>query len=207
MTELTRPSRTSGFSLIEIMVVLVIIGTMAMIAVVSFTPNSDDDKLETEARRFQQVFDMAIDFAVLNQQQLGLRVEPENNQYFFMVMNEEFKWRPLSQNALFSTRVLHEDLNLELQLEGLPWIDEETLFEGSLFDEALSVSDDETSIGEEEEEEPDPPQVFIFSSGEFTPFSVIFAFEPQFGPANVAYFKVNGIDFPPLELEGPLDSI
>lgn len=202
-----RVTLAKGFSLIEIMVVLVIIGTMAMIAVVNFTPSSEDDRLEKEARRFQQVFDLAVDFAVLNQQQLGLRIEPEDNQYLFLFLDDEQKWQPITNQQLFSSQTLHEDLGLELQLDGLPWINEDGLFDQSVFDEELSVSDEETQIGEEEEEQQEPPQVFIFSSGEFTPFSLIFKFEPQYGPAEVAYFRVNGVDFPPLELEGPLDSI
>ncbi|XOV80162.1 MAG: type II secretion system minor pseudopilin GspH [Aestuariibacter sp.] len=202
-----RVALAKGFSLIEIMVVLVIIGTMAMITVVSFTPSSEDDRLEKEARRFQQVFDLAVDFAVLNQQQLGLRIEPEDNQYLFLFLDDEQKWQPITNQQLFTSQTLHEDLGLELQLDGLPWINEDELFDQSVFDEELSVSDEETQIGEEEEELQEPPQIFIFSSGEFTPFSLIFKFEPLYGPAEVAYFRVNGVDFPPLELEGPLDSI
>lgn len=201
------PASNRGFSLIEIMVVLVIIGTMAMLVVVNFTPAKDDEQLRKEAQRFQQVFDLAVDYAVLNQKQLGLRIEPDNNLYLFLVLDEEQKWQTITSQSLFAARELEQDLGLELQLDGLPWINEDTMFDRSLFDEGLSVSDDETSIGDEEELAQEPPQVFIFSSGEFTPFSLIFKFEPQFSDADVAYFKVNGIDFPPLELEGPLDAI
>lgn len=201
------PASNRGFSLIEIMVVLVIIGTMAMLVVVNFTPAKDDEQLSKEAQRFQQVFDLAVDYAVLNQKQLGLRIEPDNNLYLFLVLDEEQKWQTITSQSLFAARELEQDLGLELQLDGLPWINEDTMFDRSLFDEGLSVSDDETSIGDEEELAQEPPQVFIFSSGEFTPFSLIFKFEPQFSDADVAYFKVNGIDFPPLELEGPLDAI
>ena len=122
-----------------------------------------------------------------------------------MFLNEEDKWRPINADQIFEEHELEEDFYLELALDDLPWVSEDSLFSDSLFDEELSVSEDSTNIGDEEEVQPEPPQVFIFSSGEFTPFSVTFKFEPQFGDAQPVYYRVNGVDFTPLELEGPLD--
>lgn len=204
-----RPSmsgkRTSGFTLIEIMVVLFMIGIAVSIVALNFSGEDYDKQLLNKTKRFQIVFDMASDYAVLNQMQLGLRIEEDKNTYSFMFLNDEDKWRPITNDDLFAEHELEEDFGLELVLDDLPWVDEDSLFDNGIFDEGLSVSDDGTEIGDEEEQEPDPPQVFIFSSGEFTPFSVTFKFEPQFGDIQPVYFKVNGVDYTPLELEGPLD--
>lgn len=200
----TAPS-PKGFSLIEIMVVLFMIGLAVAVVMLNYSGTDYDKLLRKQAQRFQVVFDMASDYAVLNQMQLGLRIEPEKSQYYFMFLNDQDKWRPISNDKLFAEHQLDEDFYLELELDDLPWLAEDSLFDSGIFDEELSVSNESTSIGEEEEEEPEPPQVFIFSSGEFTPFSVTFKFEPQFGDAQPVYFRVNGHEYTPLELEGPLE--
>ena len=194
-----------GFSLLEIMIVLMIIGITFSVVRLSFSDVDYDKQLLKKAQRFQVVFDMAADYAVMNQLEMGLRVEPEKNLYYFMFLNEQDRWRPINVDPIFEQHELEEDFFLELALDDLPWVSEDSLLSDSLFDEELSVSEESTNIGNEEEEEPEPPQVFIFSSGEFTPFSVSFKFEPQFGDAQPIYYRVNGVDFTPLQLEGPLD--
>lgn len=198
---------TNGFSLIEVMVVLFMIGLSVAVVVLNYSDNDLDKELQKKARRFQIVFDMASDYAVLNQVQLGLRIEPEKNQYFFMFLNDEDKWRPIQGEDLFAVQEFEQEYSLELELDDLPWVQEDSLFDAGIFDEELSVSDESTEIGKEEEQEPEPPQVFIFSSGDFTPFSLIFKFEPQFGDAFPVYFRVNGEEYTPLIVEGPLDSL
>lgn len=196
---------TYGFSLIEVMVVLFMIGLSVAVVVLNYSGSDYDKELQKKAQRFQIVFDMASDYAVLNQVQLGLRVEPEKNQYFFMFLNDQDKWRPLQGDDIFAPQEFEEDFSLELELDDLPWVQEDSLFDAGIFDEELSVSNESTDIGNEEEKEPEPPQVFIFSSGEFTPFSLIFKFEPQFGEAAPVYFRVNGEEYTPLTMEGPLE--
>ena len=83
---------------------------------------------------------MAADYAVMNQLEMGLRVEPEKNLYFFMFLNEEDKWRPINADQIFEEHELEEDFYLELALDDLPWVSEDSLFSDSLFDEELSVS-------------------------------------------------------------------
>lgn len=200
-----RTRKSQGFTLIEIMVVLFIIGISVAVVAFNFSGTDYDKLLLKKAQRFQVVFDMASDYAVMNQMQLGLRVELESRQYHFMFLNDEDRWRPITTDKLFGEHQLEEDYYLELELDNLPWVDEDSLFDDGIFDEGLSVSEDSTEIGKEEEQEPEPPQVFIFSSGEFTPFSLTFGFEPEFGDIRPIYYKVNGVDFTPLEMEGPLD--
>lgn len=197
--------KSAGFTLIEIMVVLFMIGIAVSIVALNFSGEDYDKQLLKKTQRFQIVFDMASDYAVLNQMQLGLRIDQDDSSYSFLFLNDEDKWRPITNDDLFNEHTLDEDFGLELELDDLPWIDEDSLFDNGIFDEGLSVSDESTDIGDEEEKEPEPPQVFIFSSGEFTPFSVTFKFEPRFGDIQPVYYKVNGVDYTPLELEGPLE--
>ena len=80
--------KTTGFTLIEVMVVLFIMGIVASSVVMNFTGHDNADLLKKQAQRFEVVFNMASDFAVLNQKQLGLRIEEKTNSYYFMLLDE-----------------------------------------------------------------------------------------------------------------------
>ena len=71
-----------GFSLIEVMVVLFIMGLATGAVMLSYSGESGQDLLKKQTQRLQVVFNMASDYAVLNQKQLGLRVENNNNSYY-----------------------------------------------------------------------------------------------------------------------------
>lgn len=195
-----------GFTLLEVMLVLVIMGLAASAIVFGFGGKNRQEEVKKQSQRFEVVFNMASDFAVLNQQTLGLRVESDNNEYHFLRLDEEQNWQLITEDEIFSTYALPENFSLSLQLDDLPWDTQDSLFEGSLFDEELSVSSEGVEIGKEEEKKPEPPQVFILSSGDITPFSLLFGYEPEFGSETAVYYRLNGEDSVPLTREGPLDA-
>lgn len=196
-----------GFTLLEVMLVLLLMGLAAGYVVFNVVGVNQTDRLEQQVRRFQVVFDMAADYAVLNQLQLGVRVEEEKGEYLFMILDEEDKWRLLEQTDTFQSYEIPEPFAMELSLEDLPWDTDESFFSDGVFDEELSVSDDGVEIGNEEDKPLPPPQILILSSGDITPFSLAFIYEPEFGSDLPVYFRVNGEDTPPLALEGPLEEL
>ena len=205
---LSQKNRLVGFTLIEVMLVLLIMGLAAGAVVMNYSGENAQDRLKKQTQRLQVVFNMAADYAVLNQRQLGLRVEAEDNTYYFMYLDEEQDWQKLELDQTFANHTLPEEFDLALSLTDLPWDTEESLFsDGGIFDEELSVSNDGVEIGDEEEKKLDPPQIFIFSSGEITPFSITLTYEPSFSDDLPVYFRVNGQDSTPLVAEGPLDEI
>ncbi len=201
------PFRQRGFTLLEVMLVLVLMGLAVSYVVYNAVGSSYAEDLEKQTKRFQVVVDMASDFAVLNQQELGLRVDEKKNLYLFMLLGEDDKWLPLEEDKLFASHQLPDQFKVELELEDLPWIEEDSLFDQGIFDEQLSFDEDRPDIGEEEEKRLPPPQILLLSSGEITPFSLSFIYEPEFSTEDPVYFRVNAIDTPPLERLGPLDSL
>ncbi|GAA0343625.1 GspH family T2SS minor pseudopilin variant ExeH [Bowmanella denitrificans] len=195
------PSR--GFTLLEVMLVLLLMGLI--VSTVTFTAlgKSPEDILKEQAQRFAVVMNMASDYAVLNQLELGLRIEEDH--YYFVQLDDKQQWQKIEQDKLFNQRDLDEDMSLALELEDLPWQDEESLFDQALFDEQLSVSEEGVEIGEDEEKLP-PPQVLLLSSGEITPFSLTFKFEPSFGNQRPVGFRVDAQDMPPLSVSEALDN-
>jgi len=205
---LTYPNKSNkqhGFTLLEVMLVLLLMGLAVGTVLFNAIGSNYSEDLSKQAKRFQVIFAMASDQAVLNQQQLGLYIDKQT--YEFYLLDDEQNWQRLEQDKLFSSYEIPEPFTIELQLEGLPWEQEDNLFDQELFDEGLSVSEDGVEIGKEEEKKLPPPQVLLLSSGDITPFSLTFKYEPEFGNDEQAYYRVNGQDSTPLQFEGPLSRL
>ncbi|MEC8419270.1 MAG: type II secretion system minor pseudopilin GspH [Pseudomonadota bacterium] len=197
-------SKKAGFTLLEVMLVLLLIGLAAGFVMFNAFGASKSDLLKSQAQRLQVIVDMASDFAVLNQQQLGVRFEQQKNEYYFVYLDDEDEWQRIEED-IYSTYTLPEPFTYELNLDDLPWDVEDRLFDRELFDENLSVSDAGVEIGNEEEKKLPPPQILIMSSGEITPFVLSFNYEGDDGEEPV-YYSLQNQELPPLSLEGPLES-
>ena len=76
-----------GFTLLEVMLVLLLMGLAAGYVMFNAFGASKSDLLKSQAQRLQVIVDMASDFAVLNQQQLGVRFEADKNEYYFVYLD------------------------------------------------------------------------------------------------------------------------
>lgn len=116
------PTRRSGFTLLEIMIVLLLMGLAAGYVLFNAFSASQTDRLREQVQRLQVVFDMASDFAILNQQQLGLYIDEENAKYHFVILDEEQEWQIVENNPLFAEQELPELFSMELELDDLSLI-------------------------------------------------------------------------------------
>lgn len=162
--------REVGFTLIEIMLVLVLLSVSSM-AVIMSLPESNDDQLEEQASRFYQLVQLLNEDALLNGMDYGIYFSQERQEYRFMTLKSD-GWQPLEKSRFFTEVKMEDDITFEMELGGSAWADDDRLSEpGSLFDEEMFAD-------VEEKEKPKPPQVMVLSSGEMTPFIV------RFLPAN-----------------------
>ena len=195
-----------GFTLIEILLVLALIGITVSVITFTAVGTNNYDKVEEEAKRFQVVFDMASDFAVLNQRQLGIRIDEEENTYTYVALDDEEQWIEIPDQALFATYEMPEDMFLELNLDDLPWDTEGQLFDRGVFDEELSLRDEGVEIGNEEDIPPPPPQLFLLSSGDITPFELSITYEDAFSDELPITFTLQGNETTPLDRISPEDA-
>ena len=196
-------SHQSGFTLLEVIIVLALIALiLASVRYTVFSADIEKD-IEKEVQRLQVVFNMASDYAVINQLELGLRIDNEEQSYEFVKLDENDQWVGLDNQKHFEKVTFTEGVYLEIALEGFAWQDDDSLFDNRIFDEQLSVSNDSVDIGNEEDKVPPPPQVFILSSGEITPFELFIKYQAQQINENPFEFVLQGQDTVPLTLVKP----
>jgi len=150
------PGRSAGFTLLELMVVLVMIGIIFSFAVLSLRGTDISDLMDQETRRLAMLLELAGDEAILRGEELAVNFTDDG--YEFLVLQDNI-WQSPGDDTLLKAYSLPADIELRLEVEDdLP---ELNIFTGR-----------EDEAGEEEGEERLTPQVFILSSGEMTPFSV-----------------------------------
>jgi len=175
--------KISGFTLLELLVVVFIIGVLSAMFTLSVGLTGSDQDLETETDRLIALVQLASDEAIMQGRELGMRFYPDG--YEFATFQEDFveyydaedsdqtdpsdeseeaaktdqsKWNVLSNDALLGQRSLPEGILLELEIDGRAVVLER--------DDEVDDDDDENSEQEYQ------PQIFIFSSGDVSPFIV-----------------------------------
>jgi general secretion pathway protein H len=153
--------RPDGFSLIEILVVIVIIGIISGIALLSLGILGDDRQLQTEARRLTSLIEVAQDEAMMQGREFG--VEFMNDSYRFVEYDPFInQWGELIGDDMLRLRQLPDDVEFVLMLEG-----QRVLLEN---DPARFEDPEETSTRDLTETY--SPHVYIFSSGDITPYDL-----------------------------------
>jgi len=145
----------NGFTLIEILVVIAIMGIMLGLGMFAFGDGGLSDKLEQESNRLYALIKLAQEESVLNSNELALELEADGYVFKISEYNEStrlYEWNNIVGKKLFRKRSLTAGIELELDVENDTFV--------------LNKSNDE------EEDEEQPIRIFILSSGELIPFTL-----------------------------------
>jgi general secretion pathway protein H len=157
--------RSKGFTLIEILVVLLIMAVVISLAVLSVSATGRDSQLDEESRRIEGLVGLLHERALLEGRDFGLRIEPAA--YEFVVYDtRRDRWLMMDQEREYRHRELPKGVTFQLQL------DSQTV--------VIKPIDRNISSGE-----PPGPQVAIAASGEGTPFRLILLREATQAKASV----------------------
>jgi general secretion pathway protein H len=151
----TLSARGRGFTLLEILVVIVIIGVMVSMVTLSFGVLGADRESEDEARRFWAVLRQARAEAEL----LGidLAVFVGNADYEFLRFDtRRSEWRQITDDKFYAPRTLPEGLRFRVWMEG-----RELVLKPGLPDRS-----------KKDENQKWPPQLTVLSSGDVAPFEL-----------------------------------
>ncbi|QTL37225.1 prepilin-type N-terminal cleavage/methylation domain-containing protein [Pseudoalteromonas viridis] len=171
---LPKSTRQSGFSLIEILMVLVIIGFS--VNLVTYTLSDDmEEELEREALRLHSVINMASEFAILNQIELGFHLDKKKLE--FLVFDGE-KWTAFDAEELYQAVEYSDEYKIELSTEDLAWA-QDNMLEQANWRELMGSGDEESLL---ELKKLKIPQVLLLSSGEVSAFQLSLELEEQSEP-------------------------
>lgn len=147
----------AGFTLLELMVVLVLIGIIFSFAVLSFGGDDLAEAMERETHRLATLVSLANDEAILRGEEFAIRFTDDG--YDFLVLTAS-GWQATVDDHLLKPHHLPAGIFMRVEVDGDP--------------PGLGGPDEDSGDDEDDEEVAIIPQVFILSSGEMTPFSAIF---------------------------------
>jgi general secretion pathway protein H len=143
--------RSSGFTLLELLVVLVLVAIIFSFAMLSLGGDDLAELMEEETRRLETLLALVSDEAVLRGEEMAVHFTGKG--YEFLILNDG-QWQVPEGDHLLQARSLPADIEIRLEVNGdMPGLTDSTAGEGEETEEVLT------------------PQVYILSSGEMTPFS------------------------------------
>ena len=155
-------SRENGFTLLELLVVVVIVAILFTYTTLAIRSDSPTDNIKKEAQRMERLIQLALEESILRGEEYGIEIYLDGYRFLRFTENQ---WLPLSDDKILRDRELPLDMELEMRLE-------ETEIVIDLASEPMSEQklDLDAESGEDEKGSKEAkPQIFLLSSGEITP--------------------------------------
>lgn len=155
--------KQQGFTLIELMVVVVIVAILFSYTTLAIRGDSPEDTIKEETQRLQRLVQLAMEESILRGEEYGIEVFIDG--YRFLRLSEH-QWQPLSGDRILRQRTLSDDIELEMRLEDTA-ISITTNID-PLADKKVKL-DDNPDAAEDDKKITIKPHIYLLSSGEITP--------------------------------------
>jgi general secretion pathway protein H len=176
-------ARQRGFTLIEMMIVVVIIGLMAAGLVLSIGITGKDTELEKESERAFSLIKYVREKAELQTREFGLYCGDHDYQFVTFDPRKQI-WRPVDEDDVLRARKLPEGLKLRLIVEGREVV--------------LKAPDEKKAKKSKEEQEKElrafQPHIMIFSNGDLTSFQLTVERDDPVRSVTIASTDKGGIE-------------
>ena len=140
--------KTAGFTLIEVVLVVLIIGIIVSMAGLSITQSGNDRLLAEEAKRVAGLMNLLSQEATISGKQYAVRIHQDGYEFWWF---DKGDWLPIEAGSTFGPR---------------QW--------SAPFQTALEVEGERIEIPFKESSEP-APQIYFLSSGEMSAYRMILA--------------------------------
>jgi len=172
-------ARDSGFTLLEILVVIVIIAILAGFVTVNLDLRNTPKTIRDEAQRLGFLMQIASEQAVYAKAQLGVRFHPEDYEFYFLGADEEGaqSWQILDDERL-RFRESNEEIEFQVDISGVPILLE------TLEDERAALTEEDPEI---------KPHIMFLSNGEIMPDFAITVADSE---ARFRHQVYTGVDLP-----------
>ncbi|MCK4834310.1 MAG: type II secretion system minor pseudopilin GspH [Gammaproteobacteria bacterium] len=154
--------REKGFTLLELLVVVVIVAILFTYTTLAIRSDSAEDTIKKEAHRMERLVQLALEEAILRGEEYGIEVHLDGYRFLRFTENQ---WLPLSGDKILRARALPIEMELEMRLEETEIIIDMTA--DTMSEQELDLdadNDDETKDSKKAK-----PQIYLLSSGEITP--------------------------------------
>ena len=188
-------SRSAGFTLIEIMIVVVIIGIITAGVLLSINLTGRDQDLEKESDRLLTLVNYVREQAQMQTRDYGVLIRDDGYQ-FVAYDTRRGLWREIYEDEILRLRKLPDGLDFKLVVDARPVVlvptgevkppdpknqkqKTKTLADVKSLDDASSLKDTTSSgkkLGEDsgklDEEKKVTPQIMIYSNGDLSSFEI-----------------------------------
>ena len=155
-------AQSYGFTLLELMVVVFIIGLITAAAVITFGGDRRDSELDKEAERINALLDYVREQAELQTRDYGIRID--QHAYSFVVFDVmQNQWRTTDEDDALRLREFPEGLVPTVVLEGRPIV---------LDVKKKAIEDFK-------------PQIMVFANGDLSSFEITLQREGGGGKARI----------------------
>lgn len=174
-----RPALQHGFTLIELMVVVVIVAILFTYTTLAIRGDSPEDLIKQEAQKMERLIQLALEESILRGEEYAIEVNLDSYRFLRLIKNQ---WQPVTQDKLLRERELPPDMELEMLLEDTEIVidnkssalsstsmPEQILDLGINEPENDQVDDESENEQTQEDQEKNNPQIYLLSSGEITP--------------------------------------
>ena len=186
------PRDVRGFTLLELLVVLVIIGVLATMVSLTVSGRAVDDRMQAESRRLQELLRLASDEAQAKGLELGFRQTVEG--FDFVTPDSSNAHWDVVEEGLFRPRQVPAPFYLELRVDGRV-VRPVPVFTFSKDDKKTDTEGDNES-GKKSDGKRIEPQLLILSTGEMTAFTLDLKLKDM-----PAYYRVEGNELGELKSE------
>ncbi|HCT41035.1 MAG TPA: type II secretion system protein GspH [Moraxellaceae bacterium] len=153
-----RSARSSGFTLLEVLMVVLVVGILSAVVLISLNPGGPERKLGDETERLASLISLASNEAVMQNREYGVRLEQGG--YGFLCLDDKSqKWRECVGDSMLKHHVLPEGLEVRA-------------LTGSRMSLPQGEAEEPDTLNENTEKEEVAiltPDVILLSSGEASP--------------------------------------